>query len=329
MRLGIIGSNFISHRLLEAAKDLGDKIQPFAILSRREETGRAFAEGYPGMQVFTDREAFFRCGIQGVYIATPNALHCQGAVAALEAGLHVLCEKPFCASLAEAQRMLAAADKAGKVILEAMRPVHDPAWAAIKEALGEIGPLRSVSLEYCQYSSRYDRFLQGEVLNAFQPALANAAVMDIGVYPLHVALYLFGMPKRLEAASVFLKNGFEGAGSVLALYEDFTLNVLYSKISQSVAPSVFLGEKGSITVDKISSPERILLKTRSGEERLLPTRERENNMDYELADFLTLAAECDKARKEGIAWKDPYRAITLQEAALLDKIREKAGIRFE
>ena len=80
MRLGIMGTNFIGDRLLEAAAAMDaaeEGITPYAVYSRKKETGEAFAlrHGIPTDRVYTDMEAFFCSGIEGVYVATPNICH--------------------------------------------------------------------------------------------------------------------------------------------------------------------------------------------------------------------------------------------------------------
>lgn len=65
----------------------------------------------------------------------------------------------------------------------------DPAYQ-LSWKIAEDRKLRRVTLEYCQYSSRYDKFRQGEILNAFRPELANGAIMDIGVYPIYMLVQL-------------------------------------------------------------------------------------------------------------------------------------------
>jgi predicted dehydrogenase len=321
MKLGIIGTNFISDHLIEAARRVPE-IEPHAVLSRKEETGRAFAEKHGIPHVYTEMEDFLSSGVEAVYIATPNVCHKEQARAALLRGISVLSEKPMTLSLYDTEELFSVAEGTGAVLMEAMRPVHDPGWAAIMAHLDEIGILRSVHLEFCQYSSRYDKFRAGVVENAFNPALGNAAVMDIGVYPLHMAAYLFGRPLGVRSASVFLENGFEGAGNAILTYEGgFLLDVAWSKITQSKNPSVFLGEDGSITVDKISSPARIELCRRGEAPVLLPTSPEENNMEYELRAFL-------RAIGGDQATLSRTRDASVATAAVVDAVRFASGIRF-
>ena len=319
MNLGIIGTNFISDRLCTTMARVPD-VQATAVLSRTREKAEAFAAAHPGMTPFWEREAFFRADIDAVYVATPNVCHYPDAMQALEAGKHVLLEKPAVSNAGEWTALAEKARQKGLVVLEDMRPLYDPAWQTIRAALAEIGPVREVSLRYCQYSSRYDAFLSGKVLNAFNPALSNAAVMDIGSYPVAVMCHLFGAPEQVGAASVLLPGGFEGAGQMVCRYPAFTVHVAYSKITQDVTPSFFLGEKGSITVDKLSSPVQVRLQMRSGEERLLPSREEDNNMDYELAAF---AALCRTGQAD-----HPGLVTTANTMAVLDEVRRQAGVVF-
>ena len=198
--------------------------------------------------------------------------------------------------------------------------MHLPFFTALREALPEIGRLRRVTLEYCQYSSRYGAYLAGEVKNAFNPALSNASVMDIGVYPAALACALFGLPHRVTATSVFLPNGFEGCGEALLGYGDFTLSLVWSKITDSATPSVFLGERGALLLDRVNRPTEIRLILRNGDTRVLQNEACENDMVYELADFCDMVA----GRKSPL----PYRRYTADTQALLADIRREAGISF-
>ncbi len=319
IRLGIVGTNFISDWFCGALGKIKGAV-PHAVYSRREETGRAFAGRHSIPQVFTDYSEFLASGIEAVYLASPNALHYGQAMAAVAQGLHVLCEKPLVPSAAEFRTLASSAAARGVVLMEAMRPAHDPALAAVKEALSLLGPIRRATFEYCQYSSRYDRFLAGELPNAFNPALANAALLDIGIYPLFWCAALFGAPKSVDASSVFLHNGMEGEGSALLCYQDKQVLIVYSKISDSVTPSVISGERGSLTIDRLTKPQTLSYFPRGGRPESLDFSPVEDNIASEAADFLALI-------REGGA--NPFLAATGCALQIADAIRRKAGIRFD
>ena len=327
LKIGMIGTNFISDKFALAALQVPEA-ELYAVCSRRQETGTAFAEKYNIPNVFTDYQEFLNSDLDAVYIATPNALHCEQTLQALEHKKHVLCEKIMAVNEQEVRSMIDCAKKNHVVLLEAMRPDFDPAFSLIEEQLPKIGQLRRVVFEYCQYSSRYDNFRNGEILNAFNPALGNAAVMDIGVYCIHSLVRFLGMPDSIQSSSVKLSNGFEGAGTVLMKYADFTAEAVYSKISVSVTPSIFQGEDGSILIDHIGTPNHMELRLRRGCRDALDGgiiqpidyTPLENNMVFEIREFLRLIEEKEINNK--------YLQYSLDTIRVIDEVRRQNQIVF-
>ncbi len=320
MKFGIIGTNFISDRLLSAFSCT--EAGAVAVYSRRKETGDAFAQKHGLSLVFTDLEAFLASdAFEAVYVASPNMCHKEQTLAALRHGKHVLCEKPIAPSLKDYLEMKAEARARGLVLTEAMRPVFDRAWRAVKDQVKALGELRSARLEYCQYSSRYDRFKAGEILNAFTPALSNAALLDIGVYPIAMAAYLFGEPKRIKSEVIRLEGGFEGGGNILLDYGSFSAVISYSKIADSILPSAILGEEGGITVDTVANPKEVFLCPRRGERSRITWEEKpqEDNMSEEVEAFCRMVKEGDTENTDEIS------RITLR---IMDEVRREHGILF-
>ena len=288
IRFAVVGTNFISDNFVDAVASSG-VAEISAVYSRKLETGRAFAEKSGIAKVYTGYHEMLRDGdIDAVYVASPTFCHFAQAIDALRAGKHVLCEKMMCTEADEVSTLRREADSRGLVLLEAMRPDFDPAYDVIRENLPKIGKIRRATLEFCQYSSRYDKFLSGEVLNAFDPTLKNSALADIGIYPLHMAHALFGAPNGVRSGSIFLHNGFEGAGNITLEYDGALVSILYSKISDSVNPSVIEGERGSILIDKISAPTRITLCPRRESPIVIWEDSVPNNMVFEVRAFASM-----------------------------------------
>lgn len=315
-----MGTNFISDWLTEAAGQV-QEVTIHAVYSRKQETGNEFADKHNIANVYTDYEEFLQSDIDAVYIATPTYAHCPQALKAMEHGKHVLCEKIMAVNEKEVLEMLECSKKNRVILLEAMRPDFDPAFDLIQEYLPKIGKLRRVTMEYCQYSSRYDRFRQGEVLNAFNPALSNAAIMDIGVYCIHTLVKLLGMPEEIKAFSTKLQNGFEGAGIVLMQYQDLMAEAVYSKISESVNPSIFLGEEGSILMEGVAKPQSIEIIYRDGRREKIPYTPADNNMVHEIRKFVGLISENCVGHS--------YAQYSLDTARVVDEARRQNGIVFE
>lgn len=322
VKLGIIGSNFVADWLCDAVK-ISDGIVNHAVYSRTSERGNEFAARHGIQNVYTDIEEFFSSDIDAVYIASPNFLHAVQATAAMRHGKHVLVEKPAALSAAEFDEMCACAVENNVVLLEAMRPAHDEALSVVRDELSKLGTPRRATLEFCQYSSRYDRFRAGEIMNAFNPALGNAAVMDIGVYAVEVCVLLFGTPRGIISRSVILDNGFEGMGTAFLDYGKFQAEIVYSKITDSVNPSVITAEDGSLTLGKLSTLDSLTRIMRKTEPKVI-FENRENgtagNMIYEIADFVKMINGTLSAKTFEVATRDTLRII--------DEIRKQNGIVF-
>ena len=320
LKFGIIGTNFVSDWLADAVAAV-DGTCVDAVYSRTAEKGADFAARHGIPRVFCDMEEFLSADIDAVYIASPNCLHCEQTLKAIAHGKHVLCEKPIASNLDEYKVMQKAARNAGVVLLEAMRPAFDPALEAVKTALPRLGKVRRASFEFCQYSSRYDKYRSGEILQAFNPEFSNAAVMDIGVYPIHFALRLFGDPMgEIFSRSVILPNGFEGSGEVIIPYDGMNVTVSYAKTFDSVTPSVIVGEDGALTIDKMSCPSRIVFIPRKGESEDIPFEYRESNMEFEVEEFLRLIRESEVCNVH-----EQYSEL---EMKVLDAVRRQNNVVF-
>src|SRR5262249_52446682 len=141
--------------------------------------------------------------IDAVYVPLPNALHALWTIRALEAGKHVLCEKPFAATVAEGEAMAAAAKRAGRVLIEAFHYRYHPLFARLRAIVdaGEIGEVRHLEAHLCfplpfPNDIRYDA------------SLAGGALMDAGCYPVHLLRHLAGAePEVVEARARWTRGG--------------------------------------------------------------------------------------------------------------------------
>ena len=210
------------------------------------------------------------------------------------------------------------------VLLEAMRPAFTPGFRALRSAVKEVGAVRRASFIYCQYSSRYDAYKRGVVENAFNPALCNGALMDIGVYCAHALVALFGLPERVTAAAQRLDNGLDSQGGALCVYPGMLADLTYSKIADGRRWSEIQGEEGTLLIDSVSNPKNILFQGRDGTKKTVyhdPDPEF-FGMAHEIAAFMDFAA-----RPEERLW-EPFNRVTEQTLALMDEIRRQTGIDF-
>ena len=297
IRIGVIGTNFITDRLIEGAKEVKDA-NIAAVYSRTEERAKEFADKHNIKYTFTNLEEMAKSDlIDAVYIASPNSLHASQTIVFLKNKKHVLCEKPFASNKKEVEEMINAAKENNVVLMEAMKTTLLPNFKVIKENIHKIGKVRKYFASFCQYSSRYDKYKAGEVLNAFKNELSNGAIMDIGVYCISPMVNLFGKPNTIKANGIMLKTGVDGEGSAVFGYDDMEGTVIYSKISNSYLPSEIQGEEGSIIIDKINTFNNVKIVYRDGREEILSVKQKDANMYYEVEEFVNLIKNGEKESK--------------------------------
>ncbi len=319
VRFGLIGTNFVTEWFLEQALRRKDFVLE-AVYSRSIEKACSFTERYGARKAYdTLDDLYADKSVNAIYIASPNCCHFEQAMGALMHKKHVLVEKPAVPSEEEFIFLQNTAKENGVLLLEAMRPAFSPGIAMVKEYINDIAPVRYARIAYCQYSSRYDAFKEGRILNAFNPALKNGALMDIGVYCIHVLVSLFGKPASMQASSMLLSNGLDGAGAITAVYPDLLAQLSYSKISDSRSSSELQGERGTLLIDDICNPKTLTLWIRGKEPVEIAVPVSDFGMGAEIDAFLRMI-------KEG--GEGPFQQDTSITLRIMDEVRAQTGITF-
>ena len=371
LRIATIGTSMITDDFIQVV-NANDQAAFVGTLSRNADRGAAFTAERGGERNFTALDELASADdVDAVYIGSPNnptgatysveqlKAWVEQALACIAGGKHVIVEKPFCATEAQALEVFRAAEAAGVVALEAMRPLHDPAFHAIEDALGEIAPIRRASLRFGKYSSRYNEILAGRATNIFDCNMASGSLMDIGVYTVEPMVEIFGMPSGLTSMTTLLDpttrqlthGPIDGCGSILASYGGGRISVelAHSKITNDLLPSQIEGERGTIQIDHLSTPRNVRIDYRGDVVRgsateapreqgdnslVLDLPKSSNTMEYELTDFITAIGGIDNVKEE--IWETPagrhelghYRDVTLVSLRIMDAVRQQAGITF-
>ena len=254
IRFGFIGTGRISDWVFKGASE-DSRIKVTAICSRTKEAAKAFIERHPeiaGARIYTSVEELANDpDIDAVYIGTPNQTHHAYAITALNAGKHVLCEKPFSVTGDEAREMAAAAKANGKLLMEAMISTFNPNFRAFAEHAKDAAPLRQYHSSYCQYSSRYEDLRNGIIASCFQPK-TSGALRDIGIYALYPLVSLFGRPEKTSANLTIFQTQ-EGPtdihGTLILNYGQMQASITYSKVCDSLTGTEISGENGNLIMD--------------------------------------------------------------------------------
>ncbi len=319
IRFGMIGTGKIAEKFYEANR-FGRNIDITAVYSRTMERAQEFARKKGTLSCFDDLSAFADSGcFDAVYIASPNCCHHDQAIAMMRAGKHVLCEKPLASDSEEAREMFRVAKEENVFLMEAMRSLYTPGFEKMTSYLPSLGTIRRATVQYCQYSSRYDNFKRGIIENAFKPELSNGALMDIGVYTVAVMIRLFGPPKSVKALGVTLSNGADGAGTILMEYDGMIGEAIYSKITDSAMPSQIQGEDGCMLVKEMENVKDLRIE-RKGIKQAVHFEQSDNTLNHETNYFI------DRI-ETGEGWEES-KEITLQTIKVLDEVRKQLGIRF-
>lgn len=200
LRIGTLGAARITpSALVKPARDI-DGVEVVAVAARDHERAQAFAAKHAIPRTFDSYAALVAdSDIDAVYNPLPNGLHGEWTRAALAAGKHVLCEKPFTANAAEAEAVTAAADASGLVVMEAFHYRYHPVAQMMADIVrrGEIGELRHVESAMCiplplpkDIRYRWD--------------LAGGATMDTGCYALHMNRLVAGEEPEVVGATARL-----------------------------------------------------------------------------------------------------------------------------
>jgi D-xylose 1-dehydrogenase (NADP+, D-xylono-1,5-lactone-forming) len=193
MRLGLLSTANINRLVLAGARDSGD-VDVVAVASRDAARAEAYAAEHGIPRGHGSYEALLADPeVDAVYVSLPNSLHVEWSVRALEAGKHVLCEKPLARRPDEVARAFDAAERAGRVLTEAFMYRHHPQTKLVTELVrgGAVGELRALRAAFS--------FPLADLENVrMKPELDGGALMDVGCYCVSGSRLLAGEPERVH-----------------------------------------------------------------------------------------------------------------------------------
>lgn len=324
IRLATVGTSAITEKFLAACRLTGRYVFHTAY-SRSIKNGEEFAKAQ-GFKHFSDdlRAVAENPQIDAVYIATPNVLHYEQSRLFLENGKNVICEKPIVTDCEKYDELLSLADKKGLIYAEAIMSRHCAGREILLDAISRIGRISQARIDYCQLSSRYEKFKNGEKVNIFDMSLAAGTLMDLGVYCVYAAIDLLGNPDTVSACAAFAGNGADLSGGAVLGYKDFTAVLSYSKIGQSAIGSEIVGDKGAVKIGSVSQYADISLVKDGKETPLLRLPDRAEVMRGEAEKFADYIQNKD-------AFINDYKSVcelTHNVHACMDLIKQSAKIKY-
>lgn len=247
VRWGVLGAARIATQKVIPAMQRGAWSEVVALASRDREKGERAARALGIPKVFGSYEELLaEPDVEAVYNPLPNHLHVPWSIRALEAGKHVLCEKPIGLGVAEVETLIAARDRTGRKVEEAFMVRTHPQWLGVREIVrsGRIGPLRSIASYFSYYNED-----PGNVRNV--AAYGGGALLDIGCYPITISRFLFDEEPRRVLGLVDRDARF-GTDRVTSAVLDFPSGPSVFTVGTQLAPYQrvqAVGAKGRVEVE--------------------------------------------------------------------------------
>ena len=324
LRWGIVSTGVIAKKFAETLTELGKKgndVTLTAVVSRNEDKAKAFATEHNAKSFYCNYEDFLNDdNIDIVYIATPNKFHFENAMMCLNAGKHVLCEKPFTTNAKDAQTLYETARNKGLFIMDGLWTLHLPMYHKIKQLLndGAIGEVRHVRAEFgfITQGARKDMKLD--------PSLGGGALLDVGIYTIAFAALAFGVnPTGIKANLNISEYGTDDLSTVILEYKDGKSAALSSSIGVTMPKEgVIFGTKGLIRLPNFHMAEDMTLSVESEEDVEVKMPFEVNGFEYQI----TESARCIKSNKNTHEVLD--EAFSVGVIKILDDIRKQCGLTF-
>lgn len=323
VRWGILGCGKIARKFATDLK-LVEDAELIAVGAREQSTAAAFAKDFPAQYVHGSYEALVsNPEVDVIYVATPHGLHHEHVLLCLKHKKAVLCEKAFAINYREAKEMIDFAKAQNTFIMEAFWTRFLPHYIKMKEliAQGKIGTIRYLNAEF--------GFIPTPPFPArlYEPALGGGALLDIGVYPIFLALDLLGKPDRIDAVMTPASTGVDEQCAITFTYNTGAIAHLFCSFASNLATGADIaGDKGRIRLTHRFHGPTTVFEYYTG---IIDTREvipfetaSGNGYEYEARHV----NEC--LRQNLIESPVLTHQKTLLMMETLDSIRRKAGIHY-
>lgn len=318
---GIIGPGKIAEKFAEALLNCPNA-ELWAVASRDKERAESFAKKYRAVKYYDQYEALINDEeIDVVYIATPHTFHYRHVLLCLNNKKPVLCEKPLSVNYQSALEMITLAKENKVFLMEAMwtrfLPVVKEVFRLIKQ--GEIGEIIFIKADF-GYSFPYDT--ESRIFNM---KLGGGSLLDIGVYPLFLALSLLGEPDSVKTFAHILSAGADESMNIMLGYKNGAMASLYSTILATTPTTAEItGTKGSITIQQPwYKASAIVLRKPDGTEKNISMPYGDTGFEFEINEVMSCL---EQSTTESTLMPLDF---SLMMARVVNEICNQCAIRYE
>jgi predicted dehydrogenase len=308
MRLGILSTAHIN-RLVIPEAHASPKVELLAVGSRDRARGEEYARTWEIPCAYGSYEELLADPeLDAIYISLPNSMHVDWSIKALEAGKHVLCEKPLTRRTADAERAFDAADRAGRILMEAFMYRHHPQTKRLAELVldGAVGELRLIR-------AAFSFNIEDETNVRLRADVEGGSLMDVGCYCVSGSRLLGGEPDRVYAEQVVGPTGVDVRLHATmhfpsGVHAQFDCGLQNAERDELEA----VGSEGTIFLDDPWHARNPLIEVRRGEQSETIQIEPANSYRLELenlADTIAGVAEPLLGREDAVAQARTIEAL--------------------
>lgn len=317
---GIIGPGRIATSYCKALQR-SERVSIHGIASRDQQRAKDFAQQFGATKTYNDYESIAKDPeIDVIYIATPHAFHAEQAITCLRNKKPVVCEKPLTLDHATAQKIVQASRDNKTFLLEGMWSRFNPAVKMAKELIdsGTIGEVRHLTADF-GFKKEYN-----PATRLYDLALGGGSILDVGVYPLFLALFILGKPDSIQTTAHLAPTGAdESCGFTLSYKYGATAQLFSSMIVETRKDAEICGTRGSIVIQTPWYKSMGLLVAKEGQpQEHIPLPYPGNGFEFQIA-------EVTRCLDLGLT-ESPLMTheFTLLKAQISDEILRQAGVNY-
>jgi predicted dehydrogenase len=315
---GIIGLGKIADKFATDLVNLGN-VNLVAVASRSKERATTFAKKFNVDQAYDSYHKLAQDpNVDAVYIATPHSFHKEHSILCLEHKKAVLCEKPFAMNLVEVNEMIATAKKNNVLLMEALWTYFLPQYRFVLDIYEtkKYGHLIDLKADFGFFTT-YDTESR-----LFKKEVGGGSLLDIGIYPIFVALSTLGIPNKINAKAQFFENGADASCDMVFNYDKSKAYLKSTLLEETSTEAIFTFEKAKVIINtRFHEPSTVTV-IQDNNSETLDFNYKSIGYNFEADHFSQLLRE-DKKESTVMSFNFSRKLIKI-----LDDVRAKIDLKY-
>ena len=318
IRWGIIGLGNIANKF---ATDLArvENVELVAVASRNQQRAETFAVRHNSKRAYNSYENLVKdAEVDAVYIATPHSFHKEHAILCLQNKKAVLCEKPLAMNLEEVTEMILVARENNVLLMEALWTFFLPHFTYVLDIVksDKFGKLKNLEADFGFYRD-FD-----ETGRLFKKEVGGGSLLDIGIYPIFVALAALGEPDVIDANATFFENGADSSCTAVFHYDNAKATLKSTLLEETKTEAVFTFDRAIVKINRQFHQPSTVVIIQNKKEETINFDCKTIGYNFEIEHFNQLLRE---NKKESAVMSFDFSKSIIKT---LDKVRKIIGLAY-